>query len=102
MALKTPVVRTRLAPPRLHKRILIRPRLTNLLLGALDYRLTILQAGTGYGKTTALAALQGCGYPFAWYHLGNEDADPLVFFAHLVQSLRSALPGLPEDALEAI
>ncbi len=102
MTFKTAVVRTRLAPPRLHKRILIRPRLTGLLLGALDYRLTILQAGTGYGKTTALAALQDSGYPFAWYHLGSEDADPRVFFVHLVQSIRSALPGLPEDALEAI
>ena len=95
MALKTAVVRTRLTPPRLHKRILIRPRLTALLLGALDYRLTILQAGTGYGKTTALAALQDGGYPFAWYHLGSEDADPLVFFVHLVQGIRMAVPGLP-------
>lgn len=96
---KTPVVSTRLAPPRLHKRILLRPRLTSLLLGALDYRLTILQAGAGYGKTTALAALKDCGYPFSWYHLGSEDADPYVFFLHLFQSLRMAQPDLPEDAL---
>src|SRR5450759_4024564 len=46
---KSPLVRTKLMPPRLHRRILIRPRLTSLLLGALDYRLTILQAGAGYG-----------------------------------------------------
>src|SRR5512135_2242493 len=102
MALKTPVVRTRLAPPRLHRRILIRPRLTTLLLGSLDYRLTILQAGAGYGKTTALAALKECGYAFAWYHLGHEDSDPFVFLLHLIQTIQSALPDLPGETAAAL
>jgi LuxR family transcriptional regulator, maltose regulon positive regulatory protein len=94
---KSPLVRTKLMPPRLHRRILIRPRLTALLLGALDYRLTILQAGAGYGKTTALAALKECGYAFAWYHLGHEDTDPFVFLFHLVQAIKACLPGLPGE-----
>ncbi|HEX7568141.1 MAG TPA: BTAD domain-containing putative transcriptional regulator [Anaerolineaceae bacterium] len=92
---KSPLVRTKLMPPRLHRRILIRPRLTSLLLGALDYRLTILQAGAGYGKTTALAALKECGYAFAWYHLGHEDTDPFVFLFHLVQAIKACIPNLP-------
>ncbi len=53
---KVLVIHTKLTPPRLPRRVLQRPRLTTRLLEALDYRLTILQAGTGYGKSTALAA----------------------------------------------
>ena len=99
---KSPVVRTKLVPPRLHRRILNRPRLTGLLLGSLDYRLTILQAGAGYGKTTALAALKECGYAFAWYHLGHEDVDPFVFLLHLIGAIQSALPDLPGDTASAL
>jgi hypothetical protein len=41
------VVRTKLTPTWLHKRVLDRPRLTHRLLEAMDYRLTIVQAGGG-------------------------------------------------------
>lgn len=44
-----PLLRTKLAPPR--------PALIEQLHEAADHRLTIMQAGTGYGKTTALASL---------------------------------------------
>ncbi|MBU0702467.1 MAG: transcriptional regulator [Chloroflexi bacterium] len=93
------VVRTKLTPPRLHKRTLHRARLTRRLLEALDYRLAIVQAGAGYGKSTALAALVESGCPLAWYHLGAEDTDPLVFLLHLFHSFRTALPGLSEAPL---
>lgn len=96
------VVRTKLTPPRLHKQTLHRPRLTHRLLEALNYRLTIVQAGTGYGKSTALAALDESGHSLAWYHLGAEDADPLIFLLHLLHSLRIALPNLSEAPLAVL
>jgi len=61
---------------------------------ALDYRLTIVQAGTGYGKSTALTVLTECGYPLAWYHLSAEDTDSLLFLLHLIHSFRLTLPDL--------
>jgi ATP/maltotriose-dependent transcriptional regulator MalT/DNA-binding SARP family transcriptional activator len=76
--------------------------LTRQLLEGLDYRLTIVQAGTGYGKSTALAALAETDHALAWYHLDPEDADPLVFLPHLVHSFRVALPQLSESALAAL
>ncbi|MBN1177617.1 MAG: tetratricopeptide repeat protein [Anaerolineae bacterium] len=93
------IVRTKLAPPRLPKRTLCRPRVTQRLLEARDYRLTIVQAGAGYGKSTALSALAGEDCPLAWYHLASEDVDPLVFFLHLFYSFRAALPNLSEAPL---
>lgn len=97
-----PFVRTKLSPPRLHRRILHRPRVAHRLLEAREYRLTIVQAGAGYGKSTALAALGGSGQPLVWYRLGAEDADPFVFLLHLVQGFRTALSALSEAPLVAL
>ncbi len=93
------VVRTKLTPPRLHRRTLHRSRLSERLLQALDYRLTIVQAGAGYGKSTALAALHEFDHPVAWYHLSTEDTDSLLFLLHLIFSFRLALPDLSEASL---
>jgi ATP/maltotriose-dependent transcriptional regulator MalT len=86
------VTRTRLLPPRPHRRLLVRPRLTRRLLEALDYRLTLLQAGAGYGKSTALAGLVEEGHPVVWYHLDTEDADPMTFLLHLLHGFRAVCP----------
>ncbi len=96
------VVRTKLMPPRLHKHTLHRPRVTRRLLEALDHRVTVVQAGTGYGKSTALAALSDHEYPLAWYRLDAQDADSLVFLLHLLYSFRIALPEMSERALAAL
>ncbi len=95
------IARTRLTPPRLQKYILHRPRLTARLLDAQSYRLAIVQAGTGYGKSTALAALAHEPVTAVWYRLDREDADPQRFLLHLIQGFRDALPTLSQtpDAL---
>lgn len=99
------ILHTKLTPPPLTARILPRPRVTQRLLEALDYPLTIVQAGTGYGKSTALATLQLTRHPLAWYTLEREDADPALFLLHLFGSLQRLLPTLPDtltDILEDV
>ncbi|MGD8243740.1 MAG: BTAD domain-containing putative transcriptional regulator [Anaerolineae bacterium] len=96
------VVRTKLMPPRRHKHTLHRPRVTGRLLESLDYRLTVVQAATGYGKSTALAALADREVPLAWYRLDAQDADSLVFLLHLLHSFRIAVPDMSERALAAL
>jgi ATP/maltotriose-dependent transcriptional regulator MalT/DNA-binding SARP family transcriptional activator len=90
------VLRTRITPPRLGARLIERPRLTRLLGESLHYRLTLVQAGAGFGKTTALAALAGSPPPLIWYQLMDEDRDPLVFLLHLCHAARLALPDLSD------
>lgn len=87
--LENTVVRTKLLLPRLHQRMVARPRLIRRLLEALDHRLTILQAGAGYGKSTALAAFSAEGHSVIWYHLEPEDADPMTFLLHLLHGFRT-------------
>lgn len=73
-------------------RTLARPRVNEVLKQALDYRLTILQAEAGYGKSTALAELAGEIRPVIWYQVNAEDNDPLVFLLQLCYALHHALP----------
>jgi LuxR family maltose regulon positive regulatory protein len=94
--------RTKLSPPRLHKHTLRRPRVTGLLLDSDTYRLTLVQAGTGYGKSTALATLAEEVQPLAWYHLAAEDADPVVFLVYLYYAFNMVLPDLPDTALASL
>ena len=88
MLSRNSVVLTKLTPPRLTRRILHRSRVSQRLLGALEFRLTIVQAGAGYGKSTALADLADRGIKLAWYHLSAEDADPIIFFLHLIHTCK--------------
>lgn len=95
------VLRTRITPPRMGARMIERPRLTRQLDESLNYRLTLIQAGAGFGKTTALAALAGSP-PLIWYQLMDEDRDPLVFLLHLCHAARLALPDLSDLPLSLL
>jgi ATP/maltotriose-dependent transcriptional regulator MalT len=70
---------------------------------ALFYRLTILQAGAGYGKSSALTELVKKDCDVIWYHVTKEDSDPLVFLLHLCRATQSTIAdihGLPIHLVE--
>jgi LuxR family maltose regulon positive regulatory protein len=90
------VVRTKIMPPRSGPRTLERARVAQILGDALNHRLTLVQAGAGFGKTTALAGLARMGRPLIWYQIMEEDRDPLVFLLHLCHAARLSLPHLDE------
>ncbi|MFH2103512.1 MAG: BTAD domain-containing putative transcriptional regulator [Chloroflexota bacterium] len=98
------VLFTKIIPPPRNARTLSRPRVMLALRQSLDFRLTILQAGAGYGKSTALAELAGDMPSLVWYQVNEEDSDPLVFLLHLCYAfLRTSpdMPGMPIPFLEA-
>ncbi|GAB4466351.1 MAG: BTAD domain-containing putative transcriptional regulator [Anaerolineales bacterium] len=96
------VTRTKLIPPPRNARTLARPRVSLILKQALDYRLTILQAEAGYGKSTALAQLAGELQPVIWYQANEEDNDPLIFLLQVCHALQQtlAITNLPIKFLE--
>jgi LuxR family maltose regulon positive regulatory protein len=99
-----PILLTKIIPPHASVRTIERPRVTDLLFESLQHRLTVVQAGAGYGKSTAVISLVGHQKPLLWYQVSREDADPFVFFQHLLHATRVALPeldGLPIPFLEA-
>lgn len=92
------VLHTKLTPPRRHRRLLPRPALTARLAEALDYRLTIVQANTGYGKSTALAELSERA-PLFWLSVDESDRDPQRLLLHLTTSFQRGLPGFSDAPL---
>jgi LuxR family transcriptional regulator, maltose regulon positive regulatory protein len=100
----TQIIQTKIKLPKPNERTLARPRVSSLLAEALNYRLTILQAGAGYGKSTELAVLSSRQKPLIWYQVSEEDSDPLVFLLHLFHATQLALPeagNLPFQMLES-
>ena len=98
-----PVVQTKIKPPKPNQRTLKRQRVSSLLAESFNYRLTILQAGAGYGKSTELALLSSQHEALIWYQVSEEDSDSQIFLHHLFHATRLALPeisDLPFQLLE--
>jgi ATP/maltotriose-dependent transcriptional regulator MalT/DNA-binding SARP family transcriptional activator len=72
------------------------------LAEVLDYPLTLVQAGTGYGKSTALATLADSIDPLFWYTITEPDRDPPLFLAHLVCALERGDPTWCDPVLHAL
>ncbi len=97
------IIRARLMPPRPRRYLLRRPALLARLLDAARYRLTLVHAGTGYGKSTAvLAALSEAPLDIFWYSLAESDRDLLLFLLHLVYAFRLHLPAFGDRALQVL
>src|SRR5215208_3495978 len=73
----------------------VRRRLLELLRNALDFKLSVISAPTGYGKTTLLAhwrQVEETNQPFAWVSLDEQDNDPIRLWRHIVEALRRVVP----------
>ena len=101
MALKDLIIHSQLMPPRQQRGVVCRPRLEGRLLQALDYPVTLVHAGTGYGKSTALAAMVRSVQSLFWYTITAPDRDPLRFLGHLICAFESLGAECCEPALAA-
>jgi DNA-binding SARP family transcriptional activator len=84
MPLSEMVIKSKLIPPQSQKAVLHRQRLHERLVAASKYPLTIIHAGTGFGKTTALVELGSLYAHVYWYNITEPDRDPTLFLAHLI------------------
>lgn len=65
-----------------------------------SYKLTLVTAPAGYGKTTLLAQwAQASRHPVAWLSLDEEDNDAERFFRYLLAAWEKVQPGLLESEL---
>src|SRR5512135_3690263 len=92
LASAAPLIATKLAPPRLHERLVFRLRLFEVLNQATMRPVTIVSGGAGAGKTLAVASWMESGRPpgpVAWVSLDSDDNDPARFWSHVLSALRS-------------
>lgn len=65
-----------------------------------DYKLILLSAPAGYGKTTLLSQwAHSSRFSVAWLSISEEDNDPERFFRYLLAAWEEAQPGVKESQL---
>ncbi|MEH7414418.1 BTAD domain-containing putative transcriptional regulator [Neobacillus drentensis] len=91
--MKLPIIQSKLRIPVVKDDFIRRAQLTRKLKTILEFPLTLLHSGAGFGKSTALALFlrdekhQGC-----WYSISSMDDDILTFLSYLIQTIQQAVP----------
>ena len=90
-------------PPTTH-RLVSRPRLSDALEGGVpDYKLVLVSAPAGYGKTTLLSEwARESQFSVVWLSAGEEDNDPQRFFRCLFSAWKAVQPGIVASPLDLI
>jgi LuxR family transcriptional regulator, maltose regulon positive regulatory protein len=101
----SPLVETKLYPPRLRRGLVARPRLSGRLSRGSASRLTLISAPAGFGKTTLLAewlADAGTDRSVAWLSLDEGDGQPGSYWTYLITALQAVVPGVGAGALQLL
>jgi len=84
-------------------RFLPRPHLLARLRESLGYKLTLITAEAGYGKTTLLGQFtREADLPTVYYSLHKSHQDPVTFLNDLVQGLWRLFPDFRAEALASL
>ncbi len=102
----SPLLTTKLHPPRRRRGLVPRPRLAERLDRGRDSTLTLVSAPAGFGKSTVLtewlAAAAPEGRAGAWLSLDARDNDPTLFWSYVVAALQTAVPEIGVAALASL
>jgi LuxR family maltose regulon positive regulatory protein len=96
---------TKLAPPRPHLSLVARSTLLARIDEGLEYKLTLLSAPAGFGKTTLLSewitvhSEQQDMPPVAWVSLDAGDNDPARFWRYVITACKVCDVAIGESAL---
>ena len=101
-----PLLETKLYVPRPRRGLVPRPHLLAPMDDETAWRLTLVSAPAGFGKTTLLAEWLA-GAPVAptgqrsaaWLSLDRGDNDPASFWAYVIAALRTVAPGVGTSTL---
>jgi LuxR family transcriptional regulator, maltose regulon positive regulatory protein len=93
----SPLVLTKIEPPRLRPGHVPRAELVDRLRHGLHRRLNLVAAPAGWGKTTLLAEWLSADdeVAFAWLSLDENDNDPARFWSYVSAALRKAGVEIP-------
>ncbi len=71
-----PIIQSQFAPPPIRQKFIQRSHVNKKLTTVTEYPLTIVYAGAGYGKSTALSLFfQRAKTAVSWYTIAKNDDD---------------------------
>src|SRR5690349_13284699 len=91
---------TKLYIPRLRASQISRTSLLSILDGSIDYKLTLIAAAAGFGKTTLLADWSHRrAATVSWLSLDDGDNDPVRFFSYVIAAIQTRHPHIGNELL---
>ena len=100
-----PILATKISIPPPRPKVVLRPRLIELLNEGLQRTpgVTLISAPVGYGKTTLVSEwVACCERPVAWLSLDKGDSDPRRFLAYFVAALQTLVANTGAGVLNAL
>ncbi len=93
MPLKT-ILRTKLFRPRISNDFVDRVELFKQLEKSSNYRLVLVSASAGYGKSQTVGKwVEQSGLKSTWLSLGHQDSDLVSFFHYFIEAIHQLFPG---------
>lgn len=103
MSIRNLIILSQLNPPAQRSRVLFRQRVNRLIARSLNYPVTLIEAGTGYGKSTAvLSFLNRSSHPVYWFSISGSDRDPKLFLAKLFTAFNQRGESIGDEALRLL
>lgn len=103
MLTDNPLPRTRITIPRRRDDLISRQRLLDLVAETIDYRLYLITAPAGYGKTSLLVDFASQSkIPICWYTVNALDYEPQRFISYLVSAIMVQFPRFGRQTLSAL
>ena len=100
MALFDQITRTKVILPRRRADLITRPRLVENFEDLLDYRLFIVTAPAGFGKTSLLVDVaHQLELPVCWYAIDALDSDLHRFVIHFIAAIAQRFPDFGHRSL---
>jgi LuxR family maltose regulon positive regulatory protein len=98
-----PILATKLYIPRLRDRIVKRTHLIKRLSQDEDYRLILISAPAGFGKSTLVSEwLTVCGYSASWLSLDVRDNDLRTFLTYFITGIQRIDKEIGSRAMEVL
>lgn len=103
MAWFSPISQIKILVPHRRKELISRPRLLNLLDDLLDFKLIIIAAPAGYGKTSLMIDYASSyDWPIAWLALDQLDRNPARFYSYFIAAIQQRFPAFGEKSIAAM